>query len=316
MFPNNRQTPAAAAILLSIISALFFASTFILNKMMANGGGYWGWSAGLRFFIMLPLLIAIVYFRGGLTTLFSVMKRQPLYWLLWSSVGFGLFYAMLTYAAAYCPPWLLAATWQISIVAGMIISPIINDKNADGVPIQTTQILWAFVILIGVGIMQIQHIRTSNETALTGGLLPVLISAFAYPLGNRKMMQATYGTLDSWQRTTGMTIASMPFWIVVIVFSLLYEKLPSQNQILDIFIVAVFSGVLGTALFFKASTKAYKNPALLVSVEAMQATELLFVVLGELIFLGKSIPDIISIIGVLVLLVGIIFHSRSGLRKL
>ena len=35
----------------------FFAFTFVLNRSMDLGGGYWGWSAALRYLFTLPLLL-------------------------------------------------------------------------------------------------------------------------------------------------------------------------------------------------------------------------------------------------------------------
>jgi hypothetical protein len=70
-------------------------------------------------FFMVPPMMVIVAFRKGLKTLWKEMKKQPYEWLLWSTVGFGLFYAPLCFAAAYGPGWLIAATWQITIISGV-----------------------------------------------------------------------------------------------------------------------------------------------------------------------------------------------------
>ena len=41
---------------LGILGSFFFAFTFILNRSMNLGGGYWLWSASLRYLFMLPML--------------------------------------------------------------------------------------------------------------------------------------------------------------------------------------------------------------------------------------------------------------------
>lgn len=46
------------AILLGIVGAFFFAFTFILNRSMSLGGGYWMYSAILRYVFTLPILFA------------------------------------------------------------------------------------------------------------------------------------------------------------------------------------------------------------------------------------------------------------------
>lgn len=43
---------------------------------------------------------------------------------------------------------------------------------------------------------------------------PVVIAAFAYPLGNRRMLEEYGGRLDTFQRVLGMTLASLPFWLI------------------------------------------------------------------------------------------------------
>ena len=48
------------AMLYGLLASMFFALTFILNRSMNLGGGYWLWSASLRYLFMLPILWAIV----------------------------------------------------------------------------------------------------------------------------------------------------------------------------------------------------------------------------------------------------------------
>ena len=45
-------------------------------------------------------------------------------WLLWSFVGFVLFYGPLTFAAAFGPGWLVSGTWQFTIIAGVLLAPL------------------------------------------------------------------------------------------------------------------------------------------------------------------------------------------------
>ena len=122
---SNKST----AILLGLLSALFFAVTFVLNRLMSVEGGHWIWSSSLRFFWMIPFLLVLVLFKKNLKPLLLEMKKKPWQWMLWSTIGFGVFYAPLTFAAAYGPSWLVASTWQITIVAGVLISPIINKTS-------------------------------------------------------------------------------------------------------------------------------------------------------------------------------------------
>lgn len=114
-------------ILLGVCSALFFAVTFVLNRRMELAGGSWAWSASLRYLFTLPLLLAIVAGRGRLKPLLAAMRERPGAWLLWGTVGFGLFYAPICFAAAYAPGWLTAGTWQITIISGSLLAPFFGE---------------------------------------------------------------------------------------------------------------------------------------------------------------------------------------------
>ena len=48
---------ALLAVGIALASALFFTLTYVLNRASASGGGHWAWTACLRYFITLPLLL-------------------------------------------------------------------------------------------------------------------------------------------------------------------------------------------------------------------------------------------------------------------
>ncbi|MFZ3580407.1 multidrug resistance efflux transporter family protein, partial [Virgibacillus sp. DJP39] len=181
------------ATLIGIGSALFFSVTFVLNRAMELEGGSWVWSSTLRFFFMLPLLLIIVGFKRNLTPVFRHIKKQPLLWIIWSTVGFGLFYAPLTFATIYGPGWLVAATFQITIIAGSLLVPFLSKAKKQKIPIQS--VLISLVILAGVFLMQSVHASSVPAINVVLCVLPIIISAFAFPLGNRKMMQIVNGEL-------------------------------------------------------------------------------------------------------------------------
>src|SRR5690625_6883503 len=89
------QVKTINVILIGILAALFFSVTFILNPSMELDGGSWVWSASFRFMFMLPILFIIVGYKRNVKPVLIHMKKQPIAWLLWSTVGFGLFYAPL-----------------------------------------------------------------------------------------------------------------------------------------------------------------------------------------------------------------------------
>lgn len=304
------------AIALGICSSLFFAFTFVLNRSMELSGGSWLWSASLRFFFMLPFLFLIVIGRNKLAPLFIEMKKHPLQWLLWGTVGFGLFYAPICFAGAYGPAWLVAATWQITILSGSLLVPLFYEevKTANG-PIQVRGkipmkgLCMSFIILIGIGIMQYEHASQLSIKSMLLSIIPVLIASFAYPLGNRKMMVLCTGKLDVFQRVLGMTIGSLPFWIALSIIALFTSGLPSKTQTIQSFWVAICSGLIATLLFFQATNLVQNNMAKLAAVEATQSIEVLFALIGEIIFLSAPIPTPISLLGMALVIGGMVLHS-------
>ncbi|PLS17178.1 hypothetical protein CVD28_14090 [Bacillus sp. M6-12] len=301
------------AISLGILASLFFAFTFVLNRAMDLSGGSWIWSSSFRFFFMLPFLFLIVGVQKKLKPLFASMKQHPLPWLIWSTVGFGLFYAPLTYASSFGPSWLIAGTWQTTIVAGTLLAPFLQKNrkgNKQSFPVKG--LLYSFLILLGVAAMQsgnAGHV-TAREAILC--VLPILLAAFAYPLGNRKMMQFCGSELDTFQRVLGMTIASMPLWIVLSIYGAAAEAPPSTGQVVQTFIVALCSGIIATVLFFIATNMVKNDMHSLAAVEATQSGSVVFSLLGEIAFLNGKMPGILSMAGILLVITGMCLHSLSS----
>lgn len=293
------------AILIGIIAALFFSVTFILNRSMELDGGSWAWSASLRFIFMLPLLLLIVGFQRNIKPVLTHIAKQPIPWILWSTVGFGLFYAPLTFATVYGPGWLVAATFQLTIIAGSLLVPLLDKKGI--IPLQS--IFISLIILAGVFIMQVEHASSTPFFGILLIVIPLVISAFAYPLGNRKMMQVVRGELNTFQRILGMTIASLPFWIILAIYGLVTHGLPSSGQVGQSFIVAVASGIIATSLFFYATELVQFDNQKLAGVEATQSGEVVFALLGEILLLSTPFPSTISFIGMALVIIGMILHS-------
>ncbi len=293
-------------ILIGILAAMFFSVTFILNRAMELEGGSWVWSSSLRFFFMLPILFIIVGYKRNIKPVLIHMKSYPVPWIIWSTVGFGLFYAPLTFGTVYAPGWLVAATFQLSIVAGSLLVPFINKTNRS-IPIQS--VIISFIIVIGVILMQVEHASRVALSALILTIIPLVISSVSYPLGNRKMMQLVNGELNTFQRILGMTIASMPFWIILSIYGSITYGAPTQSQIIQTFIVAISSGIIATVLFFYATELVQDDNHKLAGVEATAAGEVIFALIGEIILLGALFPNVVSTIGIILVISGILLHS-------
>jgi drug/metabolite transporter (DMT)-like permease len=308
-------------ILIGTAAAMFFAVTFILNRSMELSGGSWIWSSSLRFLFMFPFLLLIVLFRRSCTQVLQEIIQRPLPWVIWSFVGFFLFYAPLTYAAALGPGWLVAGTWQLTIVAGALLAPLFfrTAETPGGTvkvrhKIQGRALGISFVILGGVALIQLQQADQLSASSLVIGVLPVVIAAFAYPLGNRQMMEVCGGRLDTFQRVFGMTLASLPFWLLLIIFGLFTAGPPSSSQLLQTFIVAVCSGVIATTLFFIATDRVKKDQQKLAAVEATQSAQIVFVVAGEVLLLSAPLPNGLAVLGLIVIIFGMSLHSYGTFK--
>lgn len=291
------------ALTYGILASVFFSFTFVLNKSMNISGGNWMWSASLRYIFMLPILLLIVLKNNRLNVIFNSIKRNPKYWILWSTVGFGLFYAPLTFASNYGESWLVAGCWQITIVAGILLTPIFKSK----LPLKN--LFLSLFILFGVFLIQYEHAKNINITQALLSIIPILIAAFSYPLGNRKMMMLCKDDLSTTERVFGMTLCSLPFWLILSLVAYKNVGLPSTNQMFQSFSVAIFSGVIATILFFKATNMVKHNFNQLAVIEATQSAEVLFTIIGEVIILNGAIPSVNGLIGLALIILGMILNS-------
>ncbi|PID14711.1 hypothetical protein CSV63_11495 [Sporosarcina sp. P34] len=305
------------AIGIGILSALFFAVTFVLNRSMELDGGSWMWSASLRYFFMVPFLVIIVAMRGGLPGVKREMTAAPWPFFIWSFVAFVLFYGPLTFSAGYSPGWLVAGTWQMTIVAGVLLAPFFTfqSKTETGEirmirhRIPAVSLVISLIILVGVVLIQIPHAASVSTKTILLGTLPLVIAAVSYPLGNRKMMNLVGGRLDTFQRVLAMTWMTIPIWLLLAVYATATVGLPSMGQVVQSLIVAVSSGVIATSLFFMATDMVQHDQGKLAAVEATQSVGLIFAMLGEMLLLGMPLPGALSLVGVLVIIGGMSLHS-------
>lgn len=305
-----------SAIFIGLLSSMFFSATFVVTKLMGTGGISWEWTASLRFILALPFLFLIVFFRGEVKSLLKAIKKDFLKWMLWGNLsGIG-FYILLTMSSDFAPSWLVASSWQITIIAGLLLSPlfyvpvIINNKTElkrGKIPVK--RLIISSFILIGVIIMQLNEAKTMSISSILKGFIPVAISAFLYPLGNRKLMEVCGYKINSFQRSFGVTLVSMPIAIILVIIGGANNGMISGVDFVQALILALFSGVIATLTFFFATTKAKHNLSLLAAVESTQAGMVVFTVLGSIIFLHGSFPKGLSLIGIIIIIIGMILNS-------
>lgn len=298
---------ALVAVGLSLLAALFFTFTYVLNRSVAVSGGHWAWTAALRYLFTLPLLLPLMPWQGGVTPVWRSIRAAPWAWLGWSGIGFVLFYILLSYAASSGPAWLVASSFQITAVAGMLCAPLLyNDARAH---IPRAGLLVGLVIVIGVLMMQLGNAGGALDAQGWIALACVVLCAFAYPLGNRGLLlhlERSGEALNASQRVFGLTLASQPAWIALALWAWHHAGPPPMMQLEMALAVALSSGVLATILFFQASGMVRDNAVALGAVEAMQSAEVLFAMLMGALYLGERWPHGMTLLGALLVMLGIV----------
>ena len=297
---------ALAAIGIALLSALFFTMTYVLNRVSANEGAHWAWIAALRYLITLPLLLPLMPSQGGVGPVLRAMRAHPGPWFSCASIGFVAFYLLLSYAANSGPSWLVAGSFQFTVVAGMLCAPLLYRDARAKVP--TSALAVGALILVGVALLQIGHANGHLDRAAWIAFVCVLASAVLYPVGNRLLLlhlERTGEHLTATQRVFGMTLASQPLWLLVAAFAWLHVGWPSWQQVSLAGGVAMSAGIVATILFFQATGMVRNQPAALGAAEAMQAAELLFAMCIGVMFLGEKWPHGIAVWGACIVMVGI-----------
>lgn len=308
------RSSSLAAIGLALCSALFFTLTYVLNRSLVAGGGHWAWAVILRYLFTLPLLALVLPLQGGLGALPRELRRHPRAWLSWSAVGFVLFGIPLTWAANSGPSWLVAGSFQVTVLAGPLLAPLIYRDHRAKLAWRTLAI--GVLIVAGVFALQWGHaqgrLRASDWLAVGA----VALAAFAYPLGNRGLLlHLEHGEthLNAVQRVFGMTLCSWPLWLLFTPIAWFTIGPPTLREALLAGGVALSSGTIATVLFFRATDLVRREPTALAAVEAMQAAELLFATLLGVLFLGEAWPRGYALFGALAIVVGIaLFGWISG----
>lgn len=307
MNPDRR---ALLAIALSLLSALFFTATYVLNRAAAVEGGHWAWNASLRYLFVLPLLLPLMPWQGGIAPVWKAIRAAPGAWLLWSGIGFVLFYVLLSYAAASGPSWLVAASFQTTVVAGMLCAPLLYDDARARIPRAALAV--GVLIIVGVLLMQFGHARGTLDMQGWIALLCVVASAFAYPLGNRGLLlhlERRGIELNATQRVFGLTLASQPAWLALAAWAWVQAGPPAVSQAWLALGVATSAGVVATILFFQATGMVRDNATALGAAEAMQAAEVLFAMLLGVAFLGEAWPRGQALSGALLVVAGIVLFA-------
>ena len=305
---------------IGVLSGLFFSTTFVLNRLMSLDGGHWVWTASLRYLFMLMLLFCWFLSSGNLRLLRDLLRLYCRHWLFWTvtgTIGFGFFYALISYSASFSPGWVIATTWQTTIVATPIVLLGFN-KKVPGSALFFSLLIFAGVVLVNAS----QAESTSLGDVLMGGV-PVLVAAFCYPLGNQLVWEVQNSGHSLLPRIESpalnrpfakvllLTLGSVPFWLILVLVC--QPPPPAGSQVVQTAMVALFSGIIATSLFLYARQLA-RDPYELSAVDATQASEVIFALVGEIFFLHASLPSMSGLAGIGITILGLCLYIRAQVR--
>lgn len=234
------------------------------------------------------------------------------FWTISGTIGFGFFYSLICYSSDFSPGWVIATTWQITILASLFVLAFFGLK--------LSKKIWFFTLIIFLGItfVNFSHFDFNNIEALLLGFFPVLIAAFSYPIGNQLVWNEKKKRKENGEdisiinnafvKVFLLTLGSFPLWILLYFTS--DAVLPSNGQLFNVAIIAILSGIIATSLFLYARSHA-NTPSKLVIVDASQSGEVFFALLGEIIFLNAMLPNEIGMIGILITILGLISLIKS-----
>ncbi len=304
------------AIIWGVMASLFLSSTFIINSLITGSGGHWAWTAALRSIFLIPILGIVVFLAGQLKTTIAAIKQAPLIFIKWGLIGFGCLYTLLSIASLWSPGWMVAATFQVNILAGILLAPLIYPDHRKIIPKKA--LIISVVILSGVFIMQLEKLRELQSIGYTIlSFCLVIVGAVVWPLGNRRLMvdlEQKGLQLNALQRVLGMSIGCLPLLIILSVIGYIKSGPPTMVQFEASILSALFSGFLGGVGFYQATQIVSKNTVALAAIEATQAFEILFTLIGEMILTGAQFPGVYAQIGFCVVLIGISIHFWNTWR--
>lgn len=301
--------------LLGLAAGLFFSTTFVLNRAMSLEDGHWYWTAALRYGFMVVLLgigLATVKGPGYAWRVVMEWRRHWLFWTMSGSIGFGCFYALLCFAADFAPGWVVATTWQMTIIATLVVLRFFGGRFAGRIW------LYALLVFAGVVLVNLSNVTLGDLQPLLLGSLPVLAAALCYPLGNQLVWEARRGhrhlpSIDaslvdnSFAKVLLLSLGSLPFWLLL--YCWIPAGAPTSGQLLNTGLVALFSGVIATTLFLHARGSAI-NASQLAAVDATQASEVLFALVGEIVVLHAPVPSSLGLTGMVVTIIGLVAFAR------
>jgi len=315
IFLEKNKHSSYFLLFIGLLSSLFFTFTFLINRSISLEGGHWFYSGGLR------LIYALVFFSVGFIVFKGInyfkliikeYSEKFKFWTIAGTIGFGFFYSLLCYSAAFSPAWIVTTTWQITIISSLVILTFFGKK--------LSKKIWFYTIFIFLGIIlvNLSHFDINDIGTLLLGSIPIIIASFCYPFGNqmvweekqkRKENHEDISVLhNSFVKVFLLMVGSIPFWIIL--FFVSDPVPPTTSQYIGVAIITILSGVIATTLFLYARSNA-TNSSDLMLVDASQSAQVIFALSGELIFFHAAFPNTLGVVGICITIIGLVAITKT-----
>jgi drug/metabolite transporter (DMT)-like permease len=105
-----------------------------------------------RYGYMILLLTAwLLAFRGAaaIVRTLGLFFNHLAFWVAAGSIGFGAFYALICFSVDYAPGWIVATTWQFTIIATLVVLTAFGRRFPRRIWLFST-IVFAGVFLVNI----------------------------------------------------------------------------------------------------------------------------------------------------------------------
>lgn len=315
---NKSQVEMKRIVSLGVIAAFFFSSTFAINKWLnIKEGGHWYWTACLRYIYVFIFLSLFTVFFNGPRIYKEIIHCFISYWYFWvvaGGIGFGLFYMSLCYAASYSAGWVLATTWQVTILMTPVVIVFLGSK------IESRGVIYLPFLFTGVVLVNYEEFSTMSGIDIKS-VIPISFAALCYPFGNTICKYACEGrypkipinkfsfSQNVFSQILLMTLGALP--ILILVGVAVSPPHPTISQIYSTAFIAMSTGVIGTSLLYKARQLAKSNSSALSAADGTQAAEAPLALFWEWFLFGGALPSKIGFLGLWLVVAGITLFYKS-----
>lgn len=106
-----------------------------------------------------------------------------------------------------------------------------------------------------------------------------------------------------------MSLGSLPFWLLLGI--IVRPEAPDISQVYNTLLVAILAGVGATSIFFYARERAHTSSEV-AGVDSTQASEVIFALIGGMLFLNNTLPSAMGLLGIGLIIIGLILFAKDG----